>query len=207
VSADLLALSPLDRRWLKALAHETRVAILRHMLTVETTTPTALANVLGMQVGTVSYHVRRLYEARQLTLVRRVQRRGALAHHYRLTNRQATADALDRMGLEVGTETSPRPEMPYGEPHIGSLLGEMEAACVFLERVSDRLRVHNVPGEEQIDAIPPSVLADVRRSCQSVARHSIQALSALSRRRAAAAAEAAAHARDTAVRTYEERLR
>jgi DNA-binding XRE family transcriptional regulator len=99
MTMDLPPLSPLDYRWIKMLSHETRVAILRHMLTVDTTTPRALASVLDQSLGTVSYHVGRLKEAGHITLVTTVPARGLLVHHYRLTNRQATADALDRIGL------------------------------------------------------------------------------------------------------------
>lgn len=195
-------LSPLDRRWIKTFAHETRIAILRHMLTVETATPTTLANILRKPVGAVGYHVRQLHEARQIKLVRRVQRRGAIEHHYRLANSEATADAFERMGLEV---EEPMRSSPHDALPIASLLGEVEAASVFLERLADRLRIGHVPGEEPIDAIPPWLLANVRRSCQSIARHSIQTLSVIGGRRAAAAAEAAARARDTAERAYKER--
>ena len=110
MTVEVPQLSPLDHRWIKMLSHETRVAILRHMLTVDTTTPRALASLLGQSLGTVSYHVRRLETARQITLVRTAAVRGAFAHHYRLTNPQATADALARIGL--APVSRPRPITP-----------------------------------------------------------------------------------------------
>src|SRR5829696_7751695 len=92
-------LTPLDQRWIKTLAHPTRVAILRQLLDAQDANPSRLASTLGLPLGTVSYHMRCLREARQITLVRTVPRHGALAHHYRLSSRETTAAALRRFGL------------------------------------------------------------------------------------------------------------
>jgi DNA-binding XRE family transcriptional regulator len=92
-------ISPLGQRWIKVLTHPARVAILRHLLKERVATPATLATALGMPLGNLSYHVRRLHDAQQITLVGTGTRRGRLAHHYRLSNPEATAAALRRVGL------------------------------------------------------------------------------------------------------------
>lgn len=110
-------MSDLDQRWIKTLTHPTRVAILQHLLEHDEGSPKDIADALGQPLGTVSYHTRRLHEAEQVTLARRTARRGAVAHHYRLTSRQATSEALRRLGFEVheGGSVSPVPPAPEWE--------------------------------------------------------------------------------------------
>ena len=69
------------------------------MLDGQATTPAALAEGLAVPIQTAGYHVRFLRDAGQLTLVRTSQRRGAIAHHYRLKDPDATREALRRLGL------------------------------------------------------------------------------------------------------------
>jgi len=92
-------LSELDQGWIKSLGHPIRVAILRRTLDGQATTPAALAEELEVPIQTIGYHVRFLRDAGQLTLVRTSQRRGAIAHHYRLKDPDATREALRRLGL------------------------------------------------------------------------------------------------------------
>jgi DNA-binding transcriptional ArsR family regulator len=94
---------PFDQRWIRSLAHPTRVAILRYLLDHDEASPSVLACELRTPIGTVSYHVRRLTETEQLVLARTTQARGALAHHYRLRDREATRDAMRRLGLTTAT--------------------------------------------------------------------------------------------------------
>jgi DNA-binding transcriptional ArsR family regulator len=71
-----------DPRWVKALAHPVRVRALA-MLDEQEASPVVLAAKLDQPLGTVSYHVRTLYELGLLDLVRTRQRRGATEHFYR----------------------------------------------------------------------------------------------------------------------------
>lgn len=83
---------PSEGDWLHAVGHPYRVAILRHFLATGTATPTDIASTLGLPLGTVSYHVRRsLAERGIVRLAGRTQRRGAVAHHYQLTDRDRAA--------------------------------------------------------------------------------------------------------------------
>jgi len=66
----------------------------------------------------------------------------------------------------------------------------------YLEAVSVRLHADADEGQRTSEAIPPSTLIALRRSCQRVARHSDRALVALCPRRAAAAKRAAAQIRE-----------
>jgi DNA-binding transcriptional ArsR family regulator len=80
-----------DPRFIKALGHPLRVRILA-LLQERTATPRELAQWLDATLGTVSYHVRALYDLGLLELVRTTQVRGAIAHHYRARERPRISD-------------------------------------------------------------------------------------------------------------------
>jgi DNA-binding transcriptional ArsR family regulator len=82
VAAQLDA-EPVDTRVVKALGHPTRVRILNVLRDRELASPVELSGELGVALGTVGYHVRRLEELGFIELARRTQRRGAVEHHYR----------------------------------------------------------------------------------------------------------------------------
>jgi len=65
--------------------------ILRHFLATGTATPSDIASPLRLALGTVSYHVRFLADRGIVRLAGRTQRRGAVAHHYQLTDRDRVA--------------------------------------------------------------------------------------------------------------------
>lgn len=92
-------ISELDQQWIKTLRHPTRVAIIQRLLRDGEASPKDLAVALGQPLGNVSYHMRCLSEAGQVALTRRVQRRGAVEHRYRLTNPRSSSDALARLGI------------------------------------------------------------------------------------------------------------
>jgi len=72
-----------DSRVVKALGHPTRVRILNVLRDRELASPVELSNELGVALGTVGYHVRRLEALGFIELAKRTQRRGAVEHHYR----------------------------------------------------------------------------------------------------------------------------
>jgi DNA-binding transcriptional ArsR family regulator len=74
---------PVDTRVVKALGHPTRVRILNVLRDRELASPVELSAELGIPLGTVGYHVRRLETLGFIELARRTQRRGAVEHHYR----------------------------------------------------------------------------------------------------------------------------
>lgn len=78
-----LEADPVDTRVVKALGHPTRVRILNVLRDRELASPVELSNELGVALGTVGYHVRRLEALGFIELARRTQRRGAVEHHYR----------------------------------------------------------------------------------------------------------------------------
>jgi DNA-binding transcriptional ArsR family regulator len=65
----------------KALAHPLRTRILV-ALEDRTASPSELADELGVSIGVISYHVRRLAALRFVKLVKKVPRRGAVEHYY-----------------------------------------------------------------------------------------------------------------------------
>jgi hypothetical protein len=71
--------------WARALAHPTRVAVLRELTTVDQASPQVLAKRLDQPLGPVAYHVRTLRGWNVLELTGTTHRRGAIEHHYRLT--------------------------------------------------------------------------------------------------------------------------
>lgn len=105
-----------DARVVKALSHPTRRRILELLQERELASPVELAGDLGMPLGTVSYHVRRLESLGFIELASRTQRRGAIEHHYR------ASASLDR----------PRRRRAAGVADGGS-----ERARVAIEAVED----------------------------------------------------------------------
>jgi DNA-binding transcriptional ArsR family regulator len=92
VAAQLDA-DPVDTRVVKALGHPTRVRILNVLRDRELASPVELSAELGIPLGTVGYHVRRLETLGFIELARRTQRRGAVEHHYRARQVLDDADA------------------------------------------------------------------------------------------------------------------
>jgi DNA-binding XRE family transcriptional regulator len=97
--------SRVDLAWSRALAHPVRVEILRSLLEQEPGTPSGFATTLEIPLGVASHHVRRLRDLHLIRIVRRTHRRGAVQHHYRLADRDETAQALWRWGLAPGEDT------------------------------------------------------------------------------------------------------
>lgn len=83
MSAQLAGDDPVDARVVKALGHPTRVRILAILRDRELASPVELSAELGVPLGTIGYHVRRLETLGFIELAKRTQRRGAVEHHYR----------------------------------------------------------------------------------------------------------------------------
>jgi DNA-binding transcriptional ArsR family regulator len=81
-----------DPRLIKALAHPLRVRILSILEERDMASPNELADELGVSLGVMSYHVRRLHALGFLELVKRTPRRGAIEHHYRAKARPHVTD-------------------------------------------------------------------------------------------------------------------
>ncbi|HEX2096559.1 MAG TPA: helix-turn-helix domain-containing protein [Solirubrobacterales bacterium] len=73
-----------NQRFVKALAHELRVAILG-ILTERQASPNELAKMLDEGLSQVSYHVKVLKDYDLITLIKTEPRRGAVEHYYRAT--------------------------------------------------------------------------------------------------------------------------
>ena len=82
-----------DPRLVKALAHPIRMKIL-NILDERTATPKELAEVLGLPLENVSYHVRTLKDFGFIKLERTRQVRGAVEHHYKVAARPRIGDKL-----------------------------------------------------------------------------------------------------------------
>jgi DNA-binding transcriptional ArsR family regulator len=82
-----------DPRLVKALAHPIRMKIL-NILDERMATPKELAEVLGLPLENVSYHVRTLKDFGFIKLEKTRQVRGAVEHHYKLAARPRIGDKL-----------------------------------------------------------------------------------------------------------------
>ncbi|HEX2086723.1 MAG TPA: helix-turn-helix domain-containing protein [Solirubrobacteraceae bacterium] len=82
-----------DPRLVKALAHPIRMRIMG-ILDQRTATPKQLAELLGLPLENVSYHVRTLKDYGFIKLEKTRQVRGAVEHHYKLAARPAIGDDL-----------------------------------------------------------------------------------------------------------------
>ncbi len=80
-----------DPRIVKMISHPLRLQILRH-LEDHVASPTAMAELFNVPVGTASYHTRELRKLGMIELVRKVQRRGAIEHFYRAPTRVWLSD-------------------------------------------------------------------------------------------------------------------
>jgi DNA-binding transcriptional ArsR family regulator len=76
----------IDQDAVKALAHPLRFRILI-ALNQDAASPKQLAQDLGESLGNVSYHVRYLFDRGAVELIDTKQRRGAIEHFYRATQR------------------------------------------------------------------------------------------------------------------------
>jgi DNA-binding transcriptional ArsR family regulator len=76
----------------KAFAHPLRVRILA-ILEGRTASPSELADELGVSLGVVSYHVRRLEALGLISLVKHEPRRGAVEHYYTTSGRPRITNA------------------------------------------------------------------------------------------------------------------
>jgi len=81
-----------DPRLIKALAHPLRIRILAILEERDMASPNELSEMLGVSLGVMSYHVRRLHALGFLELVKRTPRRGAIEHHYRAKARPVVTD-------------------------------------------------------------------------------------------------------------------
>lgn len=85
---------PSEGDWLHAVGHSYRVEIMRRFLATGTATPSDIARALRLPLTTVSYHVHFLADRGIVRLAGRTQRRGAVAHHYQLTDRDRVASIV-----------------------------------------------------------------------------------------------------------------
>ncbi len=82
----------IDQRLAKALSSSLRVRAL-NLIAEGVASPKAIAEALGLDVRSVAYHVRVLRELDCIELIETQQRRGALEHIYRITERALEKDS------------------------------------------------------------------------------------------------------------------
>ncbi len=132
------SLSRVDTRVVKALAHPLRLKVIQHLQTREKASPNELSEIFDVPLGTMSYHVRRLHDLGFLELVKRVPRRGAVEHFYRLKKDVdgALRGMADRIGgLQEGERTSTT--VVLDPPAAETFTSEMGAVLDRLRELAD----------------------------------------------------------------------
>ncbi|MGN6188670.1 MAG: ArsR/SmtB family transcription factor [Conexibacter sp.] len=171
---------PVDSRVVKALGHPTRVRILNVLRDRELASPVELSGELGVALGTIGYHVRRLEQLGFIELARRTQRRGAIEHHYRarrlLDEGERTAVAGVRNGRASGRAADA--VAVTRSAHAALASGGFDALLAHAERRVLTLDAH---GEAELQY----ALARWERVVERIAR--------VSERRLARVGEQAAH--------------
>ncbi len=110
-----------DPRMVAALAHPLRVQILDR-LENGTASPSQLAEQIGAPLGNVSYHVRRLESLGVLKLERKVRRRGAVEHYYRVENRPSIRGEAWKGTPDIVKEA-------FLNSVLGNIAGQVNAAA------------------------------------------------------------------------------
>lgn len=144
--------SRVDLAWSRALAHPVRVEILRSLLEQEPGSPSGFATTLEIPLGVASHHVRRLRDLRLIRIVRRTHHRGAVQHHYRLADRDETAQALWRWGLAPGEEDDAEMgRAGAGAQSIEAGRETMQRVVAALRRERERRRVSRAQLAQRAD--------------------------------------------------------
>jgi DNA-binding transcriptional ArsR family regulator len=150
-----------DPRFVKALGHPMRVRILA-LLQERTATPRELAQWLDSTLGTVSYHVRALFDLGLLELVRTTQVRGAIAHHYRARERPRISDAAWAAAPPIAKQAAVGAALltinDYAQASAEA--GGFERDEAMLSRISPQL---DAKGWEQAAAACAKLLAELGR--------------------------------------------
>ena len=141
-----------DPRMVKALAHPLRLRII-DALEDRSASPSELSQELGVPIGNVSYHVRRLEALGVLKLVDTAQRRGAVEHYFRLDRRPRVSEKAWASAPDIVKEAGGfnRPESHVGRlPMVLDGQGFKEAADV-LATVAERLKKIEEKSAKRLD--------------------------------------------------------
>jgi DNA-binding transcriptional ArsR family regulator len=111
-----------DPRLVKALAHPIRMKIL-NILDNRTATPKELAEILGLPLENVSYHVRTLKDFGFIKLEKTRQVRGAVEHHYKLA-------ARPQIGQKLWNETPRVVQEALTDAHLGVTIEDVGHAAL-----------------------------------------------------------------------------
>jgi DNA-binding transcriptional ArsR family regulator len=142
-----------DPRIIKALAHPLRLRLLT-ALDGREASPSQLSRELGVELGTVSYHVRRLHGMGLIRLVGERQQRGAVEHRYTAGDRwvipghawknlpsplkkSVNRMMVDQIGDEIYSAVSSGGfDQPYSHMTLDSLALDAEGARQLAEEVA-----------------------------------------------------------------------
>ena len=152
----------LDPRIAKALSHPLRPRILQLLVELGEASPSELAGRLEVPLGTVSYHVRLLYENHCVDLVRTEPRRGAVEHYYRAAVRPFLDDEQwERIPLALRqTVAGQTMRQLFEEAAAAGIDGGFDRGGVHVDRVPLEL---DAQGWREISELLVATLAEVHR--------------------------------------------
>jgi DNA-binding transcriptional ArsR family regulator len=108
----------------KAGSHPLRMRIMREIASVAEASPNELSKLLEESLPLISYHVRILRELGCVELVRETPRRGAIEHHYRVSDdgrrvaRQFAAVTVPEKVAEAYDLLREARELDDSDPHL-----------------------------------------------------------------------------------------
>lgn len=155
------ATSLTDPRYVKALGHPLRVRLMA-LLENRTASPRALADLLGVKLGVVAYHVRTLERLGMVELVKETRVRGAVEHHYRLKARPWVTDVAWAEATPIAKQAAVGAslQMIHEYASASAAAGGFDHADAHLTRSSMRL---DRKGWEQLAHACQRLLADADR--------------------------------------------
>jgi len=161
-----------DPRFVKALGHPMRIRIIA-LLQERTATPRELAQWLGGSLGTVSYHVRALYDLGLLELVRTTQVRGAIAHHYRARERPRISDEAWAAARPIVKQAAVGAALQTVDDYAraSAAAGGFDRAEAHLTRTNLRL---DAKGWQQAAKACEKLLAELNRIEEAAARRLVK---------------------------------
>ncbi|HYV14872.1 MAG TPA: helix-turn-helix domain-containing protein [Conexibacter sp.] len=156
-----------DVRVVKALAHPTRVRILDVLRDRELVSPVELADELGLALGTVGYHVRRLETLGFIELAKQTQRRGAVEHHYRACAELDPLHPVPAAAPGASAEHAVRANAIVREAQEAVARGGFDAVATRSDR---RMIAIDAPGRVQLAAAVDDLLSAIERIEQASAQ-------------------------------------
>lgn len=150
-----------DPRYVKAFSHPLRVRIMG-VLERRTASPRQIADVLGVKIGVVAYHVRTLERLGLIELIDETRVRGAVEHHYRSRGRPRVTDEAWAQASPITKQAAVGSalQMIHEYANASAAAGGFDHGDAHLSRTSMRL---DRAGREQLAAACTRLMEEAGR--------------------------------------------